>query len=210
MKCSIILLVVTTFSAQSLYAANLSDKGMGELALPALAAAPEVAVPVKPEAPQYRMDASQAVFKGHSRWTKSGYSEFSPLEQLGVQRSAENDAVLACQEAGHDNCVPLNSKISTCNGFACEADALAGLFTVSAGAAIKVFKGQSEWKKSSYSEFSPLEQLGVEKSAEDKAVMNCQSEGLSGCAGFKALVASCNGFSCQGEALAKGYTAPQK
>src|SRR5207302_581308 len=59
-------------------------------------------------------------FAGSSRWTKSRFEHFSPLEQLGVRKSAEQNAVIKYQDAGALNCVAVASRITICNGFTCE------------------------------------------------------------------------------------------
>src|SRR5690349_7798023 len=67
--------------------------------------------------------AAVPTYSGHSRWTTSS-GKFSPLKQLGVMKSAEQDAVMKCQESGNVNCVATASQVTTCGGYSCEADAM--------------------------------------------------------------------------------------
>ena len=63
--------------------------------------------------------------QGHSRWTRNRFDHFGALEQLGVRKAAEDHAVLACQRAGYSDCAAISSSIDLCNGWACEASAIA-------------------------------------------------------------------------------------
>ncbi len=70
------------------------------------------------------------IFVGHSFWEKPGYSEtFSPLEQLGVLKSAEQNASSNCLRGGFRDCRVLESHITECNGWngqnTCEASSTA-------------------------------------------------------------------------------------
>ena len=57
-----------------------------------------------------------------------------------------------------------------------------------------VFQGTARW--SSDHGFSAVEQLGVRKSAEEKAVANCQAEGLLGCVAIGSTIIACNSDVC--------------
>ena len=52
-------------------------------------------------------------FKGAAQWTRAE-GRWSELEKLGVRKSAEDDAVLACTNAGYRDCVAIDSKIVRC------------------------------------------------------------------------------------------------
>jgi hypothetical protein len=59
-------------------------------------------------------------FRGSSSYTKlwSGDSQeprFYDLEQLGVRKAAEDNAVQNCLAQGHTQCYPTSSQISGCN-----------------------------------------------------------------------------------------------
>jgi|GEM_PF-3758226 len=202
MRYAMTMLIISAFGAQSLYALDTADKDMGGFGLTGDVSVQKVAMPTGPEAVQ---NDGKAVFKGESKWKRANFQEFSPLERLGVQRSAEKSAMAACQDAEQENCGVLNSRITLCTGFACWAEAAAIPFKAPAGSSVRTVKGSSEWKSPNFFEFDSLEQLGVEKDAEDKALMACQSEGLSSCVGIGARITVCNGAFCRGEALAKGY-----
>lgn len=68
--------------------------------------------------------AAAHVVQGTSTYTKDYCIEcgdvrptFSDLEQLGVQRAAETDALWNCTTAGYLDCVPLAVRMNGCNSF---------------------------------------------------------------------------------------------
>jgi hypothetical protein len=81
--------------------------------------------------------AASQTFRGIAKYGvpigNGGYEgQFSALEQLGVQRAAEIDAINLCAQAGAENCVILNATAMTrCNFYdswhvsGCEATAVA-------------------------------------------------------------------------------------
>ena len=58
-----------------------------------------------------------AVISGESRWTLNGVGDWSPLEQLGVRKSAEENAVRNCSVQGYSQCLVVNSYITKCHGW---------------------------------------------------------------------------------------------
>lgn len=146
--------------------------------------------------------ASVPTFSGNSRWTKSSYGYFGALEQLGVMKSAEQNAVIKCLENGNISCAATASQITNCNNYSCEANATARALPSRKGTSVK---GSSRWTQSSYKHFDALEQLGVLKSAEQNAVLKCQEQGLSDCAPIGSQITNCSNYSCEASALAVGF-----
>ncbi len=59
-------------------------------------------------------------FTARSFWEKPDFDyngSFSSLEQLGVMKSAEQNAMSKCFQAGYSNCCVVESRIVTCNGW---------------------------------------------------------------------------------------------
>lgn len=149
--------------------------------------------------------AAQPTYKGSTRWTSGGMKGFSALEQLGVQKDAEQTAVARCREDGHLGCAAIASHITSCGSYDCSAEAVAKVVSTPAGMAQKTFKGSSRWTSSSGSGFSGLERLGVEKSADQGALHACESAGMLGCVAIGSHVTNCNTYSCQAESVAIGF-----
>lgn len=143
------------------------------------------------------------VFAGKSNWT--GGDGYSSLEQLGVRKSAEEDAVAKCTAQGLAGCVAVGSVIESCDSYRCIGSGLAFALVPAAGAA--VFSAEKEWTGGDG--FSPLEQLGVRKSAEDKAVAKCQAQGLMGCVAIGSSIGTCNSYRCNATGMAQARTRPQ-
>jgi hypothetical protein len=160
--------------------------------------------------------AAAHVVQGTSTYTKDYCIEcgdprpaFSDLEQLGVQRAAETDALWNCTTAGLLDCVPLAVRMNGCNSFgsgpsttiACTAQATAAdrpTDGVTYGAPVL---GTSTYTKDYCIEcgnprpsFSDLEQLGVQRAAETDAIAKCTKSGLGGCAVVAVRLSSCNSF----------------
>jgi hypothetical protein len=156
------------------------------------------------------------VVQGTSTYTKDYCIEcgdvrptFSDLEQLGVQRAAETDALWNCTTAGYVDCVPLAVRMNGCNSFgpgpgtniACTAQSTAADRTttgVSFGAPVL---GTATYTKDYCIEcgdarpsFSDLEQLGVQRAAEADAVAKCSKAGFAGCAVVAVRLSGCNSF----------------
>lgn len=57
------------------------------------------------------------VFAGHATWTKSDFNppQFSALEALGVERSAEKSALSKCALSGATTCVITATVTDSCN-----------------------------------------------------------------------------------------------
>lgn len=119
------------------------------------------------------------VFTSGIRWSRDYQypKAYSLLEQLGVRKSAENDAIYDCQAAGFLNCVATGSRIITCGEYFCSADGSAASLVPVPGAAVFSMSKELHLPE----KFSELDQLGVRKSAENDAINKCKAKGLSGC-----------------------------
>jgi hypothetical protein len=150
--------------------------------------------------------AMPTVFTGGSRWT--GSSGFDPLEVLGVQGDAENKALAKCQAEGFLNCVVTGSHITSCDSYTCEASATARDLETAANAQFETVNHSSRFTTNGH--FSTLEQIGVVKSARDKARAACQQKGLLDCVVIGGAIDSCNyrndeyQFECNASATARG------
>ncbi|MFA6584704.1 MAG: hypothetical protein WCS77_10440 [Elusimicrobiaceae bacterium] len=203
MKIIILAVLMAAGSGNVLMAAGLDDlrsagNALGMDAAGALQNADALPVPVM-KAVGYADTVFS--FSATKRWIKSSYREFTPLEQLGVKKSAEEEAVSLCIAGGYSGCVTIGSQLDSCNGFACAATGMAASRAFVPGAS--VFSVKKQWTMSSYKEFSPLEQLGVKKSAEDAAVSACIAQGNSGCVAIGSQLGSCNGFTCSATGMAQ-------
>jgi hypothetical protein len=86
-----------------------------------------------------RADTLTGASKYTADWCPTGQDcgrrpSFSDLEQLGVRKAAEDNAVSSCFAAGYAACYPTSSQITSCNGtefsggilrITCEASATA-------------------------------------------------------------------------------------
>lgn len=148
-------------------------------------------------------DKAANVFQGEASW--SGSNGFGALEQLGVRKSAEEKAISKCQAQGLMGCVAIGSTIGECNSYKCSATATALPLVPVSGAV--VFSAPSSYSGSGG--FSPLEQLGVRKSAEERAVAKCQAQGLLGCVAIGSTINECNSYKCAATGMAQAQTHPQ-
>lgn len=147
--------------------------------------------------------AAPTIFTGDSGWTKNSSGGFDPLEVLGVQGDAENKALAKCQAAGFLNCVITGSHITSCNSYSCDASATARDLEMLPGAQFETVNHSSRW--TSNNRFSTLEQIGVVKSARDKARAACQQKGLLDCVVIGGAIDSCNDDDeCKATATARG------
>jgi hypothetical protein len=152
---------------------------------------------------------------------------FSDLEQLGVQRAAEADAVWECTSAGFLNCAPVAVRLNGCNVFgtgptttiACSAQATASDRQNMVGTLGAPVQGKATYTKDYCIEcgnprpsFSDLEQLGVQRAAENDALAECAKAGFQNCAVIAVHVSGCNTFgsgptttiACSAQAAATG------
>ena len=143
-----------------------------------------------------------SVFQAEATW--NGSSGFSALEQLGVRKDAEGRAVAKCQAQGLLGCVAIGSTIGTANTYTCSATGTALALVPVPGAV--VFSASKQWTGSEG--FSALEQLGVRKSAEERAVAQCQAQGLLTCVAIGSTIDSCNTYSCSATGMAQAQTNP--
>ncbi len=144
------------------------------------------------------------IFTGSSSWSDG---DFGDLQRLGVQKDAENDAVLRCRSAGKLNCVVAGSQITSCSsGDKCQATATAIAIDVPSGAAPKTFKGSSSYGDGDYdSGYNSLERLGVQKDAENRAVQQCRDAGMLNCFATGSSISSCNDYCCKADGTAIGF-----
>ncbi len=154
------------------------------------------AKPVEPAAE----GPAAGVFEGKAVWT--GVRGAKALIQLGIRKSAEEDAVAKCQAKGLMGCRAIGSMTTDCDSAGCTATATAlslvpvsGVFTV------------SKWKLAEG--FGPVALLGVRKSAEDEAVFKCQAQGYLGCFAIGSTLDECNDYSCRATGMAQAHTYPR-
>jgi hypothetical protein len=148
-------------------------------------------------------------YTGNSRHI--GLRGFNVLERLGVQGEAEDRAMANCQAVMRFNCVIIGSQVTSCNRFKCEATASAGEQDIVRGARYEMVIG-SFFQLSTYHDdyndagfFSPLERIGVVKSARDKALFICKEKGLQDCViATSSMVACVDGYKCEATAIARG------
>jgi len=177
---------IKAFAGDSL-SVNVSEavKGLGDLPKPVMSVAGDSA-------------SKDVVFSAKSEWSIASYSSrpLTPLQRLGVLKSAEDTAINKCTAQGLVGCVAIGSKIDSCNGYACSATGMAASRIPAPGA--KVFSAKSEWNSTIYfpRPFTHLEQLGVLKSAEDTAINECTAQGLVGCVAISSVIEFCNDRSC--------------
>jgi hypothetical protein len=160
--------------------------------------------------------ATAHVVQGTATYTKDYCIEcgdarptFSDLEQLGVQRAAESDALWNCTTAGYLDCVPLAVRLNGCNSFgtgpstniACTAQATATDRTTAGATFGAPVLGAATYTKDYCIEcgdarptFNDLEQLGVERAAENDAIAKCTKAGFNSCAVVAVHQSSCNSF----------------
>ncbi|MDD5657445.1 MAG: hypothetical protein PHF00_09360, partial [Elusimicrobia bacterium] len=113
-----------------------------------------------------------------------------------------------CREKTFRPCVAIASNIDSCGNSKCEATALAKAFAPVGGAAAQVV---TETKTlTAQVGISPLERLGIRKSAEDGAAMKCQEQGLLGCVVMGSEITACEGSECKATAAAVGFKAEGK
>lgn len=143
------------------------------------------------------------VFQGGATW--KGSNGFGALEQLGVRKSAEENAVAKCQAQGLSGCVAIGSTISECNTYKCSATATAIPLIPVSGAV--VFSAASKYSGSSG--FGALERLGVRKAAEEQAVAKCQTQGLLGCVAIGSTISECDTYKCAATGMAQVQTSPK-
>jgi hypothetical protein len=152
---------------------------------------------------------------------------FNELEQLGVQRAAEEDALWSCTSAGYQGCVALAVRMTSCNGFgsgptttiACSAQATASDRQNAAGAFGPPVQGKATYTKGYCIEcgdprpsFNDLEELGVQRAAETDAISQCTNAGFQNCAVLAVRLSGCNDFGpgpsttigCSAQATATG------
>lgn len=156
-----------------------------------------------PDAPGVPL--ARPTYSGSARWTKNNFTGFSVLEGLGVQKGAEKNAVVKCQEEGLLGCAAVAAHITFCDSYACKASAVAKVVQVPQGSVQKTIKGDAKWTKSNLQGFDTLERLGVEKSADQDALARCQGEGLNGCVAIGSQIASCDSYACAATSVAIGF-----
>lgn len=144
-----------------------------------------------------------SVFQGQSSW--SATNGFSALEQLGVRKAAEERAVSKCQSQGLLGCVAIGSTLGTCNTYTCEATGTAFQLVPVAGAS--VYTANSSWNGSNG--FSALEQMGVRKDAEERAISKCQASGQLTCVAIGSNIDTCNTYTCGATGMAQAQTEPK-
>jgi hypothetical protein len=66
----------------------------------------------------FAANAGADQIQGNSHYRKlwrDSRPNFYDLEQLGVRKAAEDDAVQNCRQSGYSHCYPVSSQISSCN-----------------------------------------------------------------------------------------------
>lgn len=193
MKKTILTIAVVIGGVNLLMAEALTD-----LKDNAGAAKPAVAAVASPSAE----NKAGGRFKGTATW--SGKNGYEAVEQAGIRKSAEEDAVAKCQATGLPGCRAIGSTLtSPCadyRNYKCTAAAMAMSLVPVPGAA--VFSAKAQWPEQSGG-FSPLEQLGIRKTAEDRAVFECQSAGFLTCVAIASTMDYCGWNGCGATAMAQ-------
>ncbi|MFA6435460.1 MAG: hypothetical protein WCW52_12280 [Elusimicrobiales bacterium] len=148
-----------------------------------------------------------AAFQASCSWNSPNGNGFTALKQLGVRKDAEEKAIAKCQAEGLLGCVAIGSNIDSCNAYNCGATGRALSLIPVAGA--PVFSASSDWNSGDGKGFGALEQLGIRKDAEEKALAKCQAEGLLGCVAIGSNIDSCNAYNCGATGRAQLQTNPK-
>lgn len=174
-------------------AASLLEAAKGLAAgQPSIKAAP-VPIPAAPAAaPVYHVDV---------KWQCLG--SFA-LDRLGVQGSAEEEALAKCQAAGAFSCVILDSVIKHGDKTSCDASATAIDAQPIAGAVYQTATKSIKWGRPRFG-FGELTTKGVLKSARDAAVDACRSQGLFDCVAVSSILGVCDDDDgCSATGVARG------
>ena len=172
----------------------LKDAQGGIKAMPALRG-----VAVKTSA----SEAVQPLFtrEFHYSFLKDG----TALARLGAQKYAEEAAVMACGlTTGSKDCAAIRSAID-CDRSACRVTAVARDLKTPPGFERVSVQGASSWVVRRIHPFDEYERLGIKKSAEDHARLNCVNAGLESCAARTSQFTSCDGYECTAAATAVGF-----
>lgn len=155
----------------------------------------------------------------HGEATLNADHGFGALEQLGVLKLAEDNAVAKCQVRGLLGCVATGSELGACNAYSCSAAATALPLVPVPGAVIFSATGRSENVKHGvnanstlsgpYTPYTALDRHGVLKRAENLAVAKCRAAGVPGCVAIGSMINSCDLFSCSATGMAQSRTSPK-
>ncbi|OGR65426.1 MAG: hypothetical protein A2X31_10375 [Elusimicrobia bacterium GWB2_63_22] len=174
------------------YSAKLTAESAAAPAVPAGAAAAQAETP--------------ELFKAEMAWYPV---KVNALAQLGARKTAEEAAVLKCENQMADGvCVAVGSRVTN-------VSPVLGSITAAAEArtAVPVLKANFSAtllvpsQRNIYGGFNEVERLGARKLAEEAAVAECRAAGYLACFAVKSVILSCDSFSCEAQAFAKAFQA---
>jgi len=146
------------------------------------------------------------LFKAEMAWYPV---KVNALAQLGARKTAEEAAVLKCENQMADGvCVAVGSRVTN-------VSPVLGSITAAAEArtAVPVLKANFSAtllvpsQRNIYGGFNEVERLGARKLAEEAAVAECRAAGYLACFAVKSVILSCDSFSCEAQAFAKAFQA---
>jgi len=146
------------------------------------------------------------LFKAEMAWYPV---KVNALAQLGARKTAEEAAVLKCEDKAQDGiCVAVGSRVTN-------VSSVLGSITAAAEArtAVPVLKANFSATmlvpspRNIYGGFNEVERLGARKIAEEAAVAECRAAGYLACFAVKSAILSCDSFRCEAQAFAKAFQA---
>jgi hypothetical protein len=172
--------------------AKLPEQNVSAPAVPAPAAAAQVETP--------------ELFRAEMAWYPV---KVNALAQLGARKTAEEAAVLKCENQAEEGvCVAVGSRVTNVSPVLGSITAAA-----QARAAVPVLKAKFSATmlvpspRNIYGGFNEVERLGARKIAEEAAVAECRAAGYLACFAVKSVILSCDSFRCEAQAFAKAFQA---
>ena len=174
------------------YSAKLPAQSAAAPAVPAPAAAAQAETP--------------ELFRAEMAWYPV---KVNALAQLGARKTAEEAAVLKCEDQAQDGvCVAVGSRVTNVSpalgSITAAAEARAAVPVVRAKFSATMLVPSP---RNIYGGFNEVERLGARKIAEEAAVAECRAAGYLACFAVKSAILSCDSFRCEAQAFAKAFQA---